>query len=685
MPNDSQEITEAPPAPPTYDPNQPFFGPNVDMQASTPLCVSGKSLESMRNFWGKKLTARRDFMRGQMRKEINLYLQVLRHEMEGLLPGRNSANRVDVNVVYPVIQTLVPQLYYRDPKVIIEATKEKFKYMREAFVDDGMGGTLPDPAFPEGQIVDEVDGPRAAALLAGTINRNLYASKFKREFKRAIRDSLVCWYGALKKGWDNEQGFYGMSDETPPPSSNSSIMPGMAYGVRYKPWDVLVDDSNFYNPNWVAFRSAVNPWNLKADRRLLNNSMLKGTTSGASERFLGSATRKEEEGSDPLTECYELYHRPTAEYPLGFFMMVTPEVANNFLFLDKFPTERTSKLPLTLIYWNEDPDGGLPTPDLRYYINQQKAKSNLDNTEFEYVKRTLPILVVDETNLGDQQKAKADLQSGRIPRVLMAKSKVGEVVTGVSFNNLNFDFRALGSKIDANISRTVGLVGGAGPNNVANIELATLGKEAIQNEQVRTGERADVVRDALTEVVEYWIALYQEYSGEEMAAPVDAPQNMFPEKNLRYPVTFSWRDIRGQFLAKIKPFSNNYEDPTILRRQILDRMNLLASPQVAEVLKRKGKMYDMERDIKALLETYDDRDVDQVLIDYQPTQEEQLALQAAAAGVMTPGGPPLKPGGNPEGMPVGGVAVKQAMLRQPLSPSPARSAASLAREAENVR
>jgi hypothetical protein len=678
------------PAPsPAFDPQIPIFGPNADMKGQTPLCASGHSLEWMRNYWGKKVNARRDFMRGQMKKEINVYLNVLRHDMSDILPGRGPKNRVDVNVVYPVIQSLVPRLYYRDPKVIVEATKAKFKYMKEAFTDLGDGTPMPDPGFPGGQMIEEVDGPRAAALLAGSVNRNLYAANFKREFKRSLRDSLVCWYGGMKKGWDNEQGFFGMSDETPPPGSNASVVPGMAYGIRVKPWDILVDDASFYNPNWVAFRWAVNPWNLKGDKRLLNTANLKGNSSGAQERFLGSALKREEEATEPLVEHYELYHRPTAEYPYGFFMMITDEVKEDFLYLSDFPTKKTTKLPLTLIYWNEDPDGGLPTPDLRYYIDQQRAKSNLDNTEFEYVKRTLPIVVVDKTNLDDQEKAKIDLQSGRIPRVLLVKSKAGEVVQGVSFNNLNLDFRVFNEKIDGNISRTVGLMGGTGPNNVADVELATLAKEGIQNEQIRTGERADIVRDALSDVVEYWIALYQEYSGEEMSTTVDAPQDMFPGQNMSFPLTFSWREIRGNFLAKIKPFSNNYEDPTILRRQILDRMNLLASPEVADVLKRKGKMYDMERDIKALLETYDDKNADQLLVPYQQTQEEILALQAAAAGAMAPGASPMLPmrpgGGNKEGMPLKGVAVKQEALRQPLNPNAARSSASLVREAENVR
>jgi hypothetical protein len=339
-------------------------------------------------------------------------------------------------------------------------------------------------------------------------------------------------------------------------------------------------------------------------------------------------------------------------------------------------------------------DGGLPTPDIRYYIDQQRARSNLDNVEYDYVKRTLPMTGVDKTQLDDQEKGKQELQSGAVPRVVFTRGDPNKIISSISPNNLNADYRIFGQRIDQNVARTVGMIGGAGPNNVANIELATLAKEGIQNEQIRTGERADVVRDFVTDVVEYWVALYQEYSGEEMAAPVDAPQEMFPGLDMRYPTTFSWRDIRGQFLTKIKPFSNNYEDPAILRRQILDRMNLLASPQVAEVLKRKGKMYDLERDLRALLETYDDRNADQLVIPYQMTQEEMLQQEAAAqtiamGGTGLPagaGGPPKKPGGgNPEGMPVNGVAVDQEMLRQPLNPNTARSAASQVREAEDTR
>ena len=685
----TQQDPETPQAP-----EGDLFGPGVDKTKPTPLCVSGKTLAELRKFWGNKCSKGKTKMRNVVTKEISKYMKVFRHEMEGLMAGRMPKDRIDVNVVYPIIKSLVPQLYYRDPKVLIEALKAQFEFEEDAVVPQADGSFAPDPAFPNGKKVEVVDGPKAAYLLSGAINRNLVAAKSKKEFKMSIQDALICNYGAMKLGWDNEHGVFDMAPGDVPPSRNSSVQPGMAYAIRMKPWDVIVDNENFYNPQWVAFRWAVNPWDLKTDKRLLNTKDLKGTTSVYQERTLGAAKAADQVESAPLVEYYELFHRPSAEYPQGFMMIISDEVKEDFLFLDKFPTEKTTELPVALIYFNPDPEGGLPIPGIRYYYDQQKAASNIDTTEYEYIKRTLPLMVVNKTNLDDAEKQKAQLQSGNIPRIIFSKDAPEKTASGISFNNLNMDFRLMRQRVDDNVSRTVGMLSGSGPAGIADQKLAANTKAAGQSEAVRTGEMADTVRDFVISAISYWVSAYQEYSGEDMSSMIDAPQEMFSGHDMRYPIKFSIKDIRGQFIVKIKPFSNNYEDPAILRRQILDRMNLLSSPAVAQVLQRKGKMYDLERDINSLLETYDDRNADRLLIDYQPTPQEQMALEAQkqglAAGQAPAGAPPvpgpLKPGGgNKEGMPVNGVAAKQDLLREPINPNTAKSAASLARQATVTR
>jgi hypothetical protein len=681
------------------DPNTPLFGKDADKQAKSPLCVSGKTIQGMRDYWMRKCLKGRDKNRKWMREEVRLYLDVFKHKMDGLLPRANTRGRVDVNVVYPIIQSMIPELYYRDPKVLIEAMDAQFEFEEDAFMigPDGQpmvgpdGQVMADPAYPDGKKVETVDGPRAGALLAGTINRNLLAAKTKLEKKRAIKDALLCPYGALKLGWDNEQGQFSVGqDGDAPPSKNSSVQPGMAYGVRHKPWDVIVDDANFYKPQWVAFRWAVSPWDLKGDKRLQNTENLKGNVNETQEKFMGQQ-KSGEDGGETLTEYFELYHRPDAEYPAGFYMILTEEVKEDTLFTGAFPTEKTTELPVSLIYFNEDPEGGIPIPEVRYYIDQQKAKSNLLNTQYEYVKRTLPVAIINGSLLADQQKAAAIIQSGVIPRVLMVKDKPDDVFGTGQFGNIGIDFARMDQHIDDNISRTVGRISGAGPSGVADVKLASVAKIGDQAEAVRTGERADIVRDFVVNTVNYWVALYQEYGGEKMNAPIDAAPNLFPGQDPRFPAQFSWKDIRGKFLVKIKPFSNNYEDPTILRRQILDRMNLMASPQAADNLKRQGKMYDLARDLKAYMETFQDKDADQLIIDYQPTQEEvmaqeaqQQAMEMTAAGIPhapAAGAPtvPLKPGGNAGGAPIAGGAVNQEMLRAPLSPNAARRKALLER------
>lgn len=652
----------------------PVPGQTIDPKAPKPLCASGKSTLELRAYFGRKVLSGRDKMRERFRQELSNYMRIYRNQLQGLLPSRlMTTDRIDVNVVYPIIKTLIPQLYFQDPRVMVDSEAQSFTYD----IEGTEGQAIPTPENPNGAIQDIVDGPKGAGLLQGAINRNLLAAKIKREAKACILDAHVGFYGAMKTGWDNEQGVYGMADGDAPPGMSQSVQEDMAFAIRLKPWDVFVDPDNFYTPSWIAVRYCVPPMQLKGDSRLQNTANLKGNTTAKQDRTLGVPEKSDSyNNGDPLTEYFEVYVRPCAEYPQGLFFLFTEEVKQDFMYLDKWPYEKSKDYPIKLIYFNPDPEGDLPVPDVRYYISQQKAKNNLRNVEYQYVQRTTPILVINTSGMTkDGEKALKALQSGQTPRVLQTNGNVQEFASGVSFNNLNVDFRRFDGEIDEDITKMVGLAGLGGQPNT---DVATVAKIGSTSESIRLNERADIVRDFMTDIVTQWGALYQEFSSEKMSAPIEGQQ---------YPVNFSFKDIRGKYFFRIKAFSMNYEDPAVRRRQYVDLLNLLASPAIAQGLMQKGKMVDLEPIIQATLLSYDDPNVNRVVVPIPPPpMMPGMPGEPQNAGI--PGVPPVPGspgGGNQEGLPINGIAVNQELLRRPMTPSPQKSVASLAREATRTR
>jgi hypothetical protein len=670
----------------------------------------------LRHLWGKKVKSVYEFLKKQFDSEARHYVRMYRHEFSGLLPERLLlSDRVDVNVIYPIVKTLIPNLYFQDPRVYVKALQEKIVKPVTEVIADESGMEIVQPIIDQVTLqpmIQEYDAVRSALIFQNALNGNLDSAKVKNQVKMAIMDAHMMFYGAIKCGWGNDQGVASMGLGAPP-SVREDVDDALAYAIRLKPWNVVVDMTDFYNPEWIAVRYTVHPEQLKQDKRLRNREQIEGQSQidpmekDKYWKFLDKDDTKQ-------TEYFEVYVKPCAKYPLGKFFIFTDEVKDDFLYDSDWPY-MAKDFPIKLLYFNPDPEGGLPVPDVKYYANHQKAKLNLRNAEYEFVQRTMPIFGIDLSGIKDQATVSKQITNGQIPRVVACTRNPQRVLGGVSYPSLSIDFRNLDINIDNDISRVVGLVAPVTPSANAENQLASALKLADKGEQIRQNERADVVSDFLTSVVEYWAKLYQEFAG---------PENYTTIEGEKFPVKWSRDEINGKFLFKIKPFSMSYEDPVIRRRQWVDLLNLLAAPETRMALSEQGVQVDVAKIIRRILETYDERDVESFVIDDMEKPENQVAnaiqenealstgqlamVQVAPtdnhklhilihgllgdlgmehmlahqqalvqqATMSSPGG------GNVEGLPVNGVAVSQEQIAAPLKQSVTNKRTAIEREAK---
>jgi len=669
----------------------------------------------LRNHWWKKVKSVYDYTKKQFDNETRHYTKMYRHEFTNILPERLLASdRIDVNVVYPIVKTLIPNLYYQDPKVFVKPLQEKIvKPVTEFQVDPTTGAEVEQPVIDPNtgqEMVQEFDAVTSALVFQNALNTNLDRAKVKSQIKSAILDAHLMFYGAVKCGWGNEQGVASMGPGAPP-SVREDVGDDIAYAIRLKPWNVIVDMTDFYNPEWIAIRYTVHPDQLKADTRLRNTDLITGESqidSQDKEKYWKHMNNEDTK----QTEYFEVYVKPCAKYPAGKFFMLTNEVKDDFLYDSDWPL-MAKDFPVKVLYFNPDPDGDLPIPDVRYYANHQKAKLNLRNAEYEFVQRAMPMMGVDLSGCKDQDRVYKQITSGQIPRVVATTRNPQRVLGGVSYPALGMDFKQLDANIDTDVSRMTGIISTVVPSQDPN-QLATGLKIADKGEQIRQNERADIVSDFLTSIIEYWAQLYQEFAG---------PENYTTIEGQKFPVKWSRDEINGKFVFKIKPFSMSYEDPTIRRRQWVDLLNLLVAPEARMALAEQGVQVDTAKIVKRILETYDERDVESFIIDEMAKPENQvmLALQendAIAQGMPVPVNPTdndklhillhglLDPaitadhvgmhqqkmaemmqgtssggGGNAESVtPTNGVAVSQEQMREPLKPDATNKKIAVKRE-----
>lgn len=641
------------------------------------------------------------WLKEQFDHETAKYIRAYRHEFGSLSKYISDNNKVDVNIVFPLVKNLITNLYYRDPKVYVRAEDPDKPVQIPVIQLNPETGAEEQVISPEtGQpLFKEYNSGEAAKKLERKLNQNIKDAKLKYEAKSVLLDSHLTFYGAIKCGWGNDQGVASMG-EGAPPSASEFINEGWAYGIRLKPWDVIPDMANFYKPEWIAVRHLVRPEQLKNDERLsIYRQNIKGVTHLDRNDRSTTLWKDIPEEDCKFVEYYELYLKPCAKYPRGLYMMLTDEVKEDPLYISEWPIE-SSKFPIKIIYFNPDPQGGLPVPDVRYYIGQQNAKLNLRNAAYEYVQRSMPMLVFNSSAIKNSETVIKQITSGQVPRVVSGTQIPNRVVGGVSFPAIPADLYNFDAISDNDVSRVTGLVAPVTPTSNSDNQLASALKLQASGEQIRQNERADIVTDFLQSIFEFWAEMWGQFSGIE--------------------------EFKGKFKFEIKPFSMSYEDPVILRKQWVDLLNLSASPELRAALAQEGVTINFANMYKKILETYDERDTSSFITFNNTTPESQVLdalqenqmimsgqgfgvqvlptdndkvhilihqmlgdagsehIQAHAASMMAKQNGSTAGGGNPEGMPTNGVAANQDLYSQSASSSPVNQKIAINREAHDA-
>lgn len=260
---------------------------------------------------------------------------------------------VPVNIIYAVGRSMVPQVYFRNPRVSVIPMKP--------------GYTM------HARVVERID------------NYIIRETGLKKELKSLILDCYLAGRGPGIIGYDTEYGFNPsfMSDEYADMSLTTfdkkgqrieytdNVKPGMPWFLRCNPLDFVVPwgTAKWEEARWFAFRKMRPLRDIKEDPKYKNKANLKAPyktkTETSTEGRPEATIRLIEEGAiNEWVELWQIHDKRSGR------VFVTSFDHDKFL-RDDFDYLQVEDLPAHVLGFNEDPDFFWWPPDARQIEIQQ--------------------------------------------------------------------------------------------------------------------------------------------------------------------------------------------------------------------------------------------------------------------------------------------------------------------------
>lgn len=396
---------------------------------------------------------------------------------------------VPVNVMFSVLRSMIPQVFFRNPKVSITARKP------------GLQAEL------NARIVQKID------------NWLLKELDCKNEFKRMAEEAFFTGLGTGFFGYDSEYGFSeklagqdGMMTLSQFDKSgnriefNSSINPGMPWFLHARTDDVVfpygATDQN--SLEWVALRVFRRVRDIKADRKYTNPKGLNGTHVPVRSYPEGGFQQQDynaQQAVDPEDMWIELWQVHSRRD--GKIKALALEYDK---FLRNEPDElQMEHLPLETLCFNQDPEFIYGVPDARIIEPQMLELTDIRTQAMKHRRQDNLKAIASKGVLSDE--AKIALTDGTIGPIVETETDaldlnkvIAKLNPGVS--GILQDLIAQGEVARGDIREVVGFSRVASGEYQGKTHVSAEETQRVfQSLNVRLDERRDAMADLVARVV----------------------------------------------------------------------------------------------------------------------------------------------------------------------------------------
>ncbi|MBU2052496.1 hypothetical protein KKH13_04805 [Patescibacteria group bacterium] len=461
---------------------------------------------------------------------------------------------VPVNIVYALGRSLIPQVYFRNPRVAVKPRKPGYAI--------------------HARVVERLD------------NYLINETGLKNQLKSGVLDCYLCGRGPGILGYDSEYGFNPSFLSTDYPDLtltqfnedkghkieySDNVKPGFPWYMRCNPMDFIVPwgTGRWEEAPWFAIRKMRPLRDIKEDPKYINTNDLKAPFKSRLETNEEGGTTaqirgQEDDSQNEWAEMFEIHDKRS-----GLVFVITLDHAK-FLRKDE-DLIQVEGLGAEVLGFNEDPDYFWWSPDCRMVETQQREMNDIRSMASKHRKLAVLKVLYDKGMLekgaltklldgdpkaaveidagpnGDIRKAVALFQSHVPPDLASAAREVREDVREI----IGFSRNQMGSFEESSGRRTA--------HEAEIVRAASM---------IRIDERRDIMADHLEKVIRKMNQIiFKNWSAERII-------DIIGQDGAKYWIRFTGQEIKGEFAYGINPEESIPEDRRTRKAEAVEFMQI---------------------------------------------------------------------------------------------------------------
>jgi len=481
------------------------------------------------------------------------YKRYYRHEFKsGIIP---------VNLVFSILRSIVPQVYFRNPAVSVTPTKPGLEYELHA------------------RLIEDID------------NWLLRELSVKYEMKKMITDAFLCGIGSGFVGYDSE---YGYSPKKSIQGSdvasltqydkkgyrieyNAQVNPGMPWFLRARPEDTVYPwgCESAINAEWVAMRTFRPLKDIKKDAKYTNTADLKGMFN--KQRTTPAGGTKDFDNPLPTDhEWVELWQVRDAKTGKIFaFSMDHDKFLRN-----EEDVIQIDGLPVNTLIFNPDPDYIYGVPDARIIEPQLLELNEIRTQAMKHRRIDIVKLLYKKGAIKKDQLDRLLNEDVQAAVAIEAESGITEAVTPMTpgASGVLADLVKMGEVVRGDVREQVGFSRASTGEYQGKTHISAKETDVVQwANQIRVDERRDVVADLLTNIVRRFNQLVFTHWTNSMVRSVVGPDGA------KWWLKFSGDEIRGEYNVKVDPTNAVPVDARTKRKDAIEMAGAWATMNQGQV------------------------------------------------------------------------------------------------------
>lgn len=543
-----------------------------------------------------------------------------------------------LNEVYPIVQTNLPAIFFRNPRAYLKPRQKTFI----AKVLDPESGKKVDT---------ELDSQKSANTQEAILNYTMEKINFKKETRKVLLDALLFPHGIL---WHGYKGDFGMTEEQSLYVKDDSVFVKRICPTRFIK-DPNVNMSNLDEAKWVGrvidipYQDFIEDDKLDIDKKLIkgfkgfgdkvgtattiaaNSSM---QTGGQDVMYVNNFKKNLLDFTDDkyrsstksnFVRCYELYVRPTKkekrEGKKGYIVLLTNEQEKPLRCNDW--SVKAEGFPAKVLQFNDLPDAMHGMSDVDTYKSIADNKNIMTNLAIRNAQENSKLYVAIATGGLQGEESLQKIQNGNQTIILFDGDNVAGRMqvssgAGAASNEL---YQSIGM-IQKNLDDKSG---------VTDLRRGVLqsGEESALSVKIRAGAssarpayRQDIMGDFLKESYGYSNDLLKQY------VPIEEAVRIIGSLDLQWSDTPTQEEIQADVDVEIDPISMLPENPQDEIAQLQQVMQLMVQaindPALAQKIAQEGMKFNLTPLIQQLLTRMKIKDPD-IFRTIKPEESEGYA------------------------------------------------------------